>query len=56
MWTCSFAGDGSSDGTFSGIEIKGIDNNNIYVGMQRNNAKDGKIIISKFLIIKLNHM
>ena len=37
-----FAGDGSSDGTFSGIEIKGIDNNNIYVGMQRNNAKGWK--------------
>ena len=35
-------GDGSSDGTFSGIEIKGIDNNNIYVGMQRNNAKGWK--------------
>ena len=42
VWTCSFAGDGSSDGTFSGIEIKGIDNNNIYVGMQRNNAKGWK--------------
>ena len=39
VWTCNFVSDGRSDGTFFGIEIEGVDNNNIYVRMQRNNAK-----------------